>query len=296
MKEWMSQTWWLYDLTVIAIVVLCVWGGWRRGLLRTVSGLLGYGLASVFAFFLAQPAAEYVYDRWLAVRCEAVLEQKLEEYHLDDTIRQALSGFGVELNTAALNAVANDPDGAADTFYAVVSQETGLPVNIIESGLSQTIDGAAVQSYTGLPSWMAEAIVPDSLSGRELRNRTVQTAALLLAGDDHSAAAKLTKQYLRPVILSPLKVFMFSLLFLLISVTLQVIIKWMTCLRRSEAGYLTDRFAGAAVGVLQTVLFLGLMLKLTQWLVTVGENKQVFFNSQAIQKTILFRHMFEWMQ
>ena len=33
METWMNQTWWLYDLTVIAIVTLCIWGGWRRGLI-----------------------------------------------------------------------------------------------------------------------------------------------------------------------------------------------------------------------------------------------------------------------
>ena len=45
METWMNQTWWLYDLTVIAIVTLCIWGGWRRGLIRTAAGLLGYGAA-----------------------------------------------------------------------------------------------------------------------------------------------------------------------------------------------------------------------------------------------------------
>lgn len=293
MEEWMNQTWWLYDLTVAAIVLLCVWGGWRRGLIRTVSVLLGYGAAALIAGFLARPAAEYVYDRWLAERCSAVLEQKLEAYHMDDTIQQAMRSFGVELEPDVLRAVAEEPDGAADTLYAAVSQKTGLPVNLIEAGLSQTIDSTAVQSYTGLPSWMTKALIPDDLSSRDLQNRTIQTAALLLSGDSGRTAEVLTKQYLRPVILSPLKIFMFSLLFLLISMTLQVIIKWLTCLRRSDSGQMTDHVLGAAVGCVQMVLFLGLMLKLTQWLVAAGDGQQAFFNNTAIDKTILFRHLYE---
>ena len=235
MCEWMNRTWWLYDLTVAAIVLLCVWGGWQRGLIRTLSGLLGYGAAAILAGFFAGTASEYVYDQFLEDRCISVLEQKLDKYHLDDSIEQALSAFGIQLDPDMLKTAADNPKGASDAFYGTVSQKTGLPDQMIKDALSQIIHDAAVHSYTGLPSWMAKALVPDKLSSSELQDRIIQTAALLLSGDSHSAAAKLTRQYLRPVILSPLKVFMYSLLFLLISAALQVIIKWLGSLRRTES-------------------------------------------------------------
>ena len=84
MESFMHQTWWLYDLTVLAVLILCIWGGWRRGLISSVAGLLGYVAAALLAGVLAQPAAEYVYDRWLAEPCAAILEQKMEQYHLAD--------------------------------------------------------------------------------------------------------------------------------------------------------------------------------------------------------------------
>ena len=77
MESFMHQTWWLYDLTVLAVLILCIWGGWRRGLISSVAGLLGYAAAALLAGVLAQPAAEYVYDRWLAAPCAAILEQKM---------------------------------------------------------------------------------------------------------------------------------------------------------------------------------------------------------------------------
>ena len=69
MEKWMSQTFWLYDLTVLAILILCVWGGWKRGLLRTIIGLAGYGLAALLSGFLAQPVSQWAYEKWVEQPC-----------------------------------------------------------------------------------------------------------------------------------------------------------------------------------------------------------------------------------
>ena len=255
METWMNQTWWLYDLTVIAIVTLCIWGGWRRGLIRTAAGLLGYGAALLLSGVLAQPAAELVYNRWLAEPCAAILEQKMEQYHLADSIQQTLNAYGVQLDDASLQQIADHPDSATDQLYTVVSQKTGLPAELLRQGLSQSIDSAASQMFTGLPDWMSEAILPKQDS-QELQNRAVQSAALVLSGDTHQAAAKLTEMYVQPVVVSIVKTFTFSVLFLLISALIQGIIKGLSAMRRTEGGHLTDQTLGAAVGGVQAVFLL----------------------------------------
>ena len=251
METWMNQTWWLYDLTVIAIVTLCIWGGWRRGLIRTAAGLLGYGAALLLSGVLAQPAAELVYNRWLAEPCAAILEQKMEQYHLADSIQQTLNAYGVQLDDASLQQIADHPDSATDQLYTVVSQKTGLPAELLRQGLSQSIDSAASQMFTGLPDWMSEAILPKQDS-QELQNRAVQSAALVLSGDTHQAAAKLTEMYVQPVVVSIVKTFTFSVLFLLISALIQGIIKRAVCdaphrkrsFDRPDAGRRSRRRAG----------------------------------------------------
>ena len=135
MKEWMNQTWWLYDLTVIAIAVLCIWGGWKRGLLRTVAGLLGYVSAGLLAGLLAQPAAAYVYDRWVEPACTQVVEQQLAKYQMSDSLRGLLSNYGIQLDTGLLEQVASDSNTAADQLYGTLSSQTGVPAELLQSGV-----------------------------------------------------------------------------------------------------------------------------------------------------------------
>lgn len=152
MESFMHQTWWLYDLTVLAVLILCIWGGWRRGLISSVAGLLGYAAAALLAGVLAQPAAEYVYDRWLAEPCAAILEQKMEQYHLADDLQQTLGNYGIQLDDAALQQIADNSDNASEELYSVVSQKTGLPAELLQQGLSQSIDSASSQLFTEMPS------------------------------------------------------------------------------------------------------------------------------------------------
>lgn len=291
MEVWMNQTWWLYDLTVLAILILCIWSGWQRGLLRSIAGLLGYGAAALFAGILAQPAAEYVYDHWLAEPCASILEQKLEEYHLADSMQQMLSTYGVQLDDAVLQQIASQPDQAADVLYGAVSQKTGVPTDWLKQGLSQSIDSAAQQMYTGLPEWMTDALLPSN-DTVQLQNRAIQSVALVLSSNTGEAAKKLTELYLRPVMIPMIKAFTFSVLFLLISALLQVIIKCISSLRHTETGRLGDQTMGAAVGCVQAVVLLVMMGKLTGWIVEHGAGQFAFFNEAAIGKSILFQSIY----
>lgn len=295
MESFMHQTWWLYDLTVLAVLILCIWGGWRRGLISSVAGLLGYAAAALLAGVLAQPAAEYVYDRWLVEPCAAILEQKMEQYHLADDLQQTLGNYGIQLDDAALQQIADNPDNASEELYSVVSQKTGLPAELLQQGLSQSIDSASSQLFTEMPSWMHEAILPQQ-SSQELQNRTVQAAALVLSSNTSDAAKQLTKLYVRPVLITMVKTFTFSVLFLLISVLIQGIIKGLSAFRRTEGIRLTDQAVGAGLGAVQAIFLLVLMVKLTGWIVEHGENQIAFFNQAEIQKSVLFQHLYQLMQ
>ncbi len=139
---------------------------------------------------------------------------------------------------------------------------------------------------------MSEAILPKQDS-QELQNRAVQSAALVLSGDTHQAAAKLTEMYVQPVVVSIVKTFTFSVLFLLISALIQGIIKGLSAMRRTESGHLTDQTLGAAVGGVQAVFLLVLMGKLTGWLVRQGGDQLAFFNEAIIRKSVLFQYIYQ---
>lgn len=67
------------DIAVILIVVLCVWRGWRHGLIRTATMLVGFVLAAFVATQVATPVAKGIYDTVVAPRVEAAMTARVEE-------------------------------------------------------------------------------------------------------------------------------------------------------------------------------------------------------------------------
>lgn len=69
----------LLDGAVILILLIALWLGVRRGLVKSLILLVGFVLAAVLAGRFSQPVATAVYDRVLADRVEQTVVQKVQE-------------------------------------------------------------------------------------------------------------------------------------------------------------------------------------------------------------------------
>ena len=148
----------------------------------------------------------------------------------------------------------------------------GVMIGYICSAVTEFVVAFAQDSnIVNLHNWSQ-----GSFSGMTWGN--VQAAALVLSSNTSDAAKQLTKLYVRPVLITMVKTFTFSVLFLLISVLIQGIIKGLSAFRRTEGIRLTDQAVGAGLGAVQAIFLLVLMVKLTGWIVEHGENQIAFFN------------------
>ena len=91
----------LLDLTVPLILVLAMWIGYRRGFVRTVTGLAATLLALILAYLLGGPISELVFENHLREPIRTALADKLDVTSAD-TVQKTLD--------AALDAL---PDSVA---------------------------------------------------------------------------------------------------------------------------------------------------------------------------------------
>lgn len=103
----------LLDALVILILIFCVWHGGRRGLVRTVTMLVGGVLAALVALWFSGPLATGVYDTWAAPRLEQSLVDKAAEANAPQVEIQLASLFGGE-------------DGALSRYL----EDQGIPASI----------------------------------------------------------------------------------------------------------------------------------------------------------------------
>lgn len=68
----------VFDGLMILLFVLCVWLGWHRGFVRTVSGLIALIAAVLVAAVFSGPIAKAVYTHGVEPRVTAVLSEHIE--------------------------------------------------------------------------------------------------------------------------------------------------------------------------------------------------------------------------
>ena len=81
----------LLDILLVALFALCVWLGWRRGFIKTVSGLIALVVAVLVASVLSGPIANAVYS----TAVEPVVLTTLEEQFTTEALPAA-----TEIDTA----------------------------------------------------------------------------------------------------------------------------------------------------------------------------------------------------
>ncbi|MCC8110338.1 MAG: CvpA family protein [Ruminococcus sp.] len=284
MKEWMNQSWWFYDLVILAIFVLCIMSGMRRGFIRAIFGVVSYLVAVLISGIIAEPIAAAVYDGLLADSCSAWLEEELEDSNLSNTVQSAFSIYGITLDDAMLEEIVEDPDGATEQ----ICEAAGIPTDLLEETILPSLNTAVSSAYVDLPDWMTDALLYET-DTTDSAEQLIQTAAVLLSEDSTDAAQSLSETYVRPAAISILKVFVFFVTFLLIFAVILVIIRMLFHATAGTGWESLNRLLGGALGCCQAILFLVLMRFLVKWLVTGGSNQLAFFNEDVIEQTILFR-------
>ena len=129
----------IVDIVIIAIIVISVIAGCSRGLVKTVFGCFGVIAALACAFFLAQPAGEFikgtaVYGK-MSLRVVEIVDGYLDggaqsaQAQLDEFMNSDLSG--------TLTRLGFDIESAADTYVEKLDEAgNGFAVYITDKVLS----------------------------------------------------------------------------------------------------------------------------------------------------------------
>ena len=67
------------DALVIVLFALCVWLGWRRGFIKTASGLIALAAAVAVSVLLSGPVAELVYNKAVEPAVISALEEQIQD-------------------------------------------------------------------------------------------------------------------------------------------------------------------------------------------------------------------------
>lgn len=266
--------WWYYDLVVIAVLVLCIWNGMRKGLSRSLMQLAVTILSAGIAFMISQPLAEFCYTEFLEEPMVSALEQKLDTVDVAGLVQEKLTENGIPVSEEQVQTILADPEGVAAQY------------GIDAAWLKEQVDNAAVyvEEMTNgvLPEWLIKEVTSDGVL-------QLDTAKAVLSGNTRQAAETLVLQYGKPICCTILQVILFGVCFFLLLFLLQAITAFFPMW---QMGTSTDMALGAVVGMLKACVLIWFMVLLTRAVVSATQGTNPFFTESSIQKTYLFQLLY----
>lgn len=279
--------WWLYDLLVIAISVLCIWNGAKDGLTKALISLIISVVSCFAAWSIAEPAANGIYDKFIQETCREEIEDKLCRADITDNIRDELAKKGIYLPFDN-EQIADMLDNAASDSSGLKKAAAMLGLNIddLDKMLGQAIDKALEGHDEIVPSWAADAIKQNGGIGIESASKA---ASSVLRNDYKSLAEQIERSYIRPPVISFLKMIVFVVLVAVLSGILRAVL---LAVPKRQAGII-DSSLGAAFGTLRAGVSIFLIVLLVGAISSMQGGEYKFYSRETIDKTYLFRIFYD---
>lgn len=283
--------WWLYDLVVISIAVLCIWNGMNGGAFRSCGSLVIGIVSCLAASAFSGPVSELAYNAFFKESCQSVISHQLSKNDITGNIRAELENNGIYLPydneqiADILEGISTD-DPAVQQAAAMY----GLSPSELESEIAGAIDYAIDTHDEIIPDWAADAV--KKADGSIDVDAAADTAAAILRNDYNQASEQIERSYIKPAITGILKVISFTL----IASVLAVVLRTAVLVLPSKKDSYTGLVIGGILGAVKAGIYLYIMVLLVECISSMQNGNYPFYSQRTINQTYLFRIFFEMWQ
>lgn len=131
----------IFDIAVVAIVVLLIFLGYKRGFIRTVFNFIGYIAAAVLAFLLGNSIAELIFNSFFRSRAVELINSELSKaaggQSISEMIQRAFAAIPENIRAFV-------PEGAISQIEQGLTQSTPTTTDVSEAIVSEIIGPIAI--------------------------------------------------------------------------------------------------------------------------------------------------------
>lgn len=280
--------WWLYDLVVLAIAILCIWNGVSGGALKSGSSLIIGIVSCIAGVFLSGPVSGMVYDAFLKDTMQSTITKELSNTDITGNIRSELESNGIYLPYDD-SQIADMLDGISsdDQYMQQAANMIGIDIDDLKEQIEESIGYAIETNDNIIPQWVSDSV--KGSDGKVSISAAAGTASAILRDDYAGASQKIEENYVKPVITGVLK----TVIFVLITAIFSAILRTVLIVLPNRKGSIAGKFIGAAFGAAKAAIYLYLMVLLVSSISSMQNGMYPFYSKGTINQTYLFRIFYD---
>lgn len=295
-----TDFWWFFDVAAAALLLVSVFLAGKKGFSKVIVVMIGYVIAVAAALGVSGAISGFFYDNSVKQTNIKNITSVLERTDFTLETKNSIEGMGynVRVNSDKLNDILSNSDEALyDELYKYTNNINGKVVDTKESFNQKMTEGFAAITGDILSSELSVYEVSAAenaiISGEADFSEMVM---LLYNGNYTEAATYIEENYTAPASKDIIKIFSFIIIIFVVMIIVRMIasvIDQKDSIR--PLGSITEHVLGGALGAVEGAVLLLVAAAAVRACILLGNNEMVMFNSETIDKTIFFRHIFNIM-
>ena len=291
---------WIFDVCLIAIIVLVIRSNAKRGATKVVILSVGYIVSSLAASLIASAGAESVYRSVAQRNTVSAIEAVNEKVDLisafKETIDSGKYGFSSDPQEISKILYSEDRDHFDSLLYDYAFAHGGATVGHKTEFMNRLRD-SFIQAYgeamdKKLPAYVRSKFETAVLDDSDVMRKIV-TAQFDQRLSVREKATRIEVLFAQKPTIEVMRMFVYLILFsilMILAAVIAAIAENRLFLNLTKA---RERFFGGVLGLLEVVAMIVLFTIVVRLLVLIGGGEILCFSEEAIRNSFLFRMIYD---
>lgn len=294
-----SQFWWVFDALVILVAGYVLYSNIKRGMTKVMALSIGYIIAAFAASLIAAFGAQPVYESVAQNSNISAVESVNEHVDLAGAFAKTINAqdYGFQCTGRDIAAILRKQDYQQfdHALYEYTDEKSNGTVG--DEGVFRIlIKKSFIQAYGDamndkLPRY-ARASFEKQINESSDTMRKIVDALYSSKSSSRETAEEIERLFAQEATVEVLRIFIYVIVLSVLMVIAAVINAILQNRLFFNLTNTKERFYGGVFGLLEVGVMLVLLTLLIRLLVLLGGGKILFFSEEAIEKTFLFKHLY----
>lgn len=294
-----TQFWWFFDVAAIALLLVTIFLSGKKGFSKAVVTAIGCILSVVIAFPTCGGVADFVYKSSVKQSNVKAIDKALEKNSVQTKLKTYLEGLGysIRIDEAILSDILTGDEDVYDALYKYVNNINGRTVDTKEifdekltEGFAKSVSDILAQELT---TYEAKA-AGDKIRSAEGQALLKTDIKIICDPNTTTAASRIESSYVAQASKDIIRILSFVILVFVIMIIVKIIDKLINGEEKPDriSNEITSHVLGGVMGLAEGVMLLFVAAAAVRACVIFGGDDMMLFNSETIDKTLAFKHIY----
>ena len=294
-----DQFWWFYDVLAVAAVLVCMFISGRKGAMKAVTTFVAYLISGVIALSLGASVGPAVAGTAMKESNSTKIEKAMgNNFKFQDKVADYINkmDYNIQVDSGSLAKIYNGKLDYNTQIYKLLNSKTARKVpddldtfsKKLNEGYAEIIRTIVAEDLNKYASEVAAKEV------REHPQRMNELIPKLMEKESKKDAADfISENYVQPAYDTIAALGTFIVVFALLMLITLYFAKTLMGDSYHEM-HLPEQIGAASIGILKGGVITFAIAVLVRLSVVLGSNEMLFFNHKAIDKTYIFKYLYNY--